>query len=136
MRIIVCVEDRGGMTFGGRRVSRDRAVTADIAEDMKGETFLAEEYSKTLFSNVECSVIYYEEPLKVAGERDTCFVERESLSPYVESITALTVYRWNRRYPWDKGFDIDPLSCGFRLVSTKDIEGYSHEKITKEIYER
>ena len=134
MRVIVCVEDRGGMTFGGRRVSRDREVIADIAKDMKGASLIAESYSKILFEDVDCNVRYTDDPLDEAEENDTCFVERADLSPYADKINALTVYRWNRRYPWDKGLDISPELCGLRLFSTSDIVGYSHEKITKEIY--
>ena len=136
MKVIVCVEDRGGRTFGGRRVSRDREVTADILRDLKGATLFAEEYSKPLFSDFDCTVKYSDAPLDEVGENGICFVERESLKPYAEKITAVTVYRWNRRYPWDKGMDIEPEALGLRLVSTFDIAGYSHEKITKEIFER
>ena len=136
MRVIVCVEDRGGMTFNGRRVSRDRAVMADIVRDMNGATLYAEKYSEILFSELECNVIFSDAPLDASDENDTCFVERESLLPYADKITALTVYRWNRRYPWDRSLDLTPDALGLRLVSTCDIEGYSHEKITKEIYGR
>ena len=136
MRVIVCVEDRGGMTFNGRRVSRDRAVIADIVDDMNGKTVLAENYSRILFSEHSCNVIFSDSPLEAAEKGDTCFVESESLLPYAEKITALTVYRWNRRCPWDKALDVTPEMLGLRLVSTADIEGCSHEKITKEIYEK
>ena len=136
MRAIVCVDDRGGMTFNGRRVSRDRAVIADIVDDMNGKTVLAENYSRILFSEHSCNVIFSDSPLEAAEKGDTCFVESESLLPYAEKITALTVYRWNRRYPWDKALDVTPEMLGLRLVSTADIEGCSHEKITKEIYEK
>jgi hypothetical protein len=136
MRVIVCVEDRGGMSFNGRRVSRDRVVTADIIADMNGKTLLAEEYSKTLFSELDGNVSYSQKLLEDATDEDICFVERQDLKPYTDKITALTVYRWNRTYPWDKGLDITPEDCGLHLVSTRDMEGYSHEKITKEVYEK
>ena len=136
MRAIVCVEDRGGMTFNGRRVSRDRVVIEDIIVDMKGKTLLAENYSRILFSDPSCNVSFSDSPLDEAEEDDTCFVEVEPLLPYAEKISALTVYRWNRRYPWDKALDVTPEMLGLRLVSSSDIEGCSHEKITKEIYEK
>ena len=101
-----------------------------------GKTVLAENYSRILFSEHSCNVIFSDSPLEAAEKGDTCFVESESLLPYAEKITALTVYRWNRRYPWDKALDVTPEMLGLRLVSTADIEGCSHEKITKEIYEK
>lgn len=134
MKVIACVEDRGGMTFNNRRVSRDRTVIADILADLKGKPLLAEEYSKILFSDFQCDVKFTDTLLEEAEENDTCFVERLDLSPHTEKITALTVYRWNRRYPWDKALDITPDACGLHLVSISELQGYSHEKITKEIY--
>lgn len=35
---IVCLEERRGMQFGGRRVSRDRVVTEKICELCEGKT--------------------------------------------------------------------------------------------------
>ena len=36
MTVIVCMDERGGMSFCGRRVSRDRVVTARILEKTGG----------------------------------------------------------------------------------------------------
>ena len=134
MRVIVCIEDRGGMTFNNRRVSRDRAVISDILESIKGKRLLAEEYSKILFSEFSCDVKFSDSPLSEAEKNDTCFVERESLLPYADKINSLTIYRWNRRYPFDKSLDVTPEGLGLRLLETRELEGYSHEKITKETY--
>ena len=51
-------------------------------------------------------------------------------------ISRLIIYNWNRRYPFDRQLDISPAKMGFKLVSVTEFEGSSHEKITKEIYER
>ena len=74
--------------------------------------------------------------LDMARENDTCFVENRALSAYAERIKKLIIYRWNRHYPSDMTFDIEPEKEGFRLLHTEDFEGNSHEKITKEIYVR
>ena len=136
MKVIVCVEDRGGMTFNKRRVSRDRVVAADILNDINGKTLFAEEYSKALFADLDGDVRYSDSFLDDANNDSICFVERRELMPYADKITAMTVYRWNRTYPWDKKLDLLPEDCDLRLVESTDIEGYSHEKITKEIYEK
>ena len=73
-------------------------------------------------------------PLEQASEEDTVFVEGEPLLPYLDKIDTLVLYRWNRRYPHDLVLDL-PLDR-FTLVSSCDMEGYSHEKITKEIYKK
>ena len=70
-----------------------------------------------------------------AGVDDFCFIENASVAAYKEKITRLIVYKWNRDYPADFFFDID-YAKNFRLVSTVDFEGTSHDRITKEIYVR
>ena len=44
------------------------------------------------------------------------------------------LYRWNRRYPSDLKFDL-PLE-GFTLRQRQEFAGYSHPKITEEVYLR
>ena len=46
------------------------------------------------------------------------------------------MYRWNRVYPADTYFDIDLVKEGFVLRDTRELEGNSHEKITKETFTR
>ena len=53
---------------------------------------------------------------------------------YEGKITEIVLYKWNRDYPADVIFEVD-LSK-WRLEERKDFSGYSHEKITKEIYNR
>lgn len=54
--------------------------------------------------------------------------------PYSDRITEVVVYRWNRSYPGDFHLDLDLNQ--WRLVQTTEFAGYSHEKITKEIYRK
>ncbi len=72
--------------------------------------------------------------LEKAEEEDFCFVEGENLAGYEGKITEIVLYKWNRDYPADVFFEVD-LSK-WRLEERKDFSGYSHEKITKEIYNR
>ena len=75
------------------------------------------------------------DPLAAAGREDVCFVENLPLAPWAAAIERLTVYRWNRVYPADMRLDL-ALDRGWHLVAASDFPGFSHEKITKEIYER
>lgn len=137
MNVIVCLDDRGGMTFNGRRQSRDRRVYEDIVKSLSvGEGLLMAEYSGSLFANSGTPFICSESFLDMASDNDTCFVEDRHLENYSLRIKRLTIYRWNRHYPSDMVFDIEPEAEGFTLLSSEDLEGYSHEKITKEIYIR
>ena len=135
MVIIVCVDERRGMTFNGRRQSRDSKIYADIAENMaEGSRLLADEYSKPLFSELAINAEFRGDFLDVAEKGDVCFVEKGALLPYVKKAEKLIIYHWNRHYPSDTRLDIIPENIGFSLVATKEFEGNSHEKITKEIY--
>lgn len=136
MIVAVCVDDLGGMMFNRRRVSRDRAVCADIVAMSQGKRLCMTEYSAKLFSEFEVDICTDARFLETAGSGDICFVEDAPLSRYSDKIESLVIYRWNRRYPSDMRLDISPAKSGFRLVSTEEFEGYSHEKITKETYAR
>ena len=136
MKIVVCVDDLGGMCFNRRRVSRDRVVLADVSKDLGGGFLYAAEYSRALLSECKVPLMVSDDFLDAASTNDTCFLEERGLLGYEEKIDAMTVYRWNRRYPSDMRFCADPIKEGLALVSTTELEGYSHEKITKEIYRR
>ena len=133
MTVLVCVEDRMGQSFHGKRLSRDRALYVRIAAAAAGTALLRmSPYSQPLFENTP--LLASEDYLDQAAEEDWCFVEREDLAPYAEKIDRLVLYRWNRTYPFDQALAF-PLE-GWRLASSQEFPGFSHEKITEEIYER
>ena len=132
---IVCVDERNGMLFSGRRQSQDRIVREDILKEIQGHTLWMNAYSAKQFSHSDCpNLLIAEDFLQQAGEQDFCFVENQCLTPYLDHISTLFVYRWDRRYPADFYLDI-PLDT-FILQSTADFSGYSHKKIQKERYRR
>ena len=77
-----------------------------------------------------------DDPFSVAEEGSAIFVENLRIDERLDSVSTLIIYRWNRKYPSDVKFNVDPVKCGFKLKSSVDFKGSSHEKITKEIYER
>lgn len=135
MDVIICLDDKNGMIFNHRRQSRDRAVIADILNCLNGKRLLINNFSESLFKNTEENITIEGNPLAKATEEDVCFIENFALLPYIERIDRLIVYRWNRIYPADRYLDIS-LDCNWKMISTTEISGYSHEKITKEIYTR
>ena len=128
----VCIEDRGGMRFCGRRVSRDRAQQADLIALCGGEPLWLNAGSAGLFQGQNITVD--EAFLTKAGPGQVCFVEDQPLTPVLDRLERLVVYRWNRTYPSDFKLDLDLAD----LVRTEQTEfpGNSHETITREIYER
>ena len=135
MTVIVCLDNANGMMFNHRRQSRDANVVKDILKTINGASLLIAPYSESLFSQAECSVSNSESFLADADAKDYCFVENTSVAEFKEKISRLVIYKWNRDYPADFYFDIDYAS-DYKLETTLDFGGTSHEKITKEVYVR
>lgn len=135
MKIIVCLDDYGGMLFNHRRQSRDRVLIADVMQDMGEEKICILAYSELLFADYEGRYTVVEDFASLPDD-SVCFVENVDVSPFLESISAVTVYNWNRVYPRDFVFDINLEKEGFSLMSSHEFAGYSHENIRKEVYER
>ena len=134
MTAIVCIEDRGGILFLKRRVSRDREVYRDIAENYS-KVYMTS-YSLPLFDGVEIDAGIRKAPLAEGERGDVCFVESGEIADNLHKISRLVIYRWNRTYPSDVKLGFDPEVSGLKRVSTAEFVGYSHEKITKDIYEK
>ena len=62
------------------------------------------------------------------------YKENTGLQAVEAKIEKIIVFWWNRHYPSDRKFDLD-LSK-WNKVSKEEFAGYSHEKITKEVYEK
>lgn len=132
MKVIVCLDEKNGMTFFGKRQSRDRKVIEDICNTTKHVWI--HPYSESLFLETPISVQIAEDFLKRAGRGEFCFVENQLLRSYVEQIEELTVYQWNRNYPSDMKLDLSLED--WKLVLEEEFAGFSHEKITKQVYVR
>ena len=134
MTVFVCTDERGGMLFMKRRLSKDRVLTADLVDSVGDGILYISEFSESLFTDSDISVMSVPCPLDSAGEGDYVFIETEMLKNHVDKIKTLVIYNWNRKYPFDFSLDISPLSLGFELAETHEFKGHSHDKITKEIY--
>ena len=134
MRVIVCLDDNGGMFFNYRRQSRDRVLCADAVAMAQGTRLLMSSYSQPLFAQDVPNIVVANDFLDIAQEDDYCFVEDRALSDYAEKISEIVIYRWNKHYPADTYFDLSLDKLSFRLCEKYEFEGSSHEKITKEIY--
>lgn len=124
------------MIYNRRRLSRDRVLIQNLSELVDEGTLFISDFSAPLFVNSEVSTIAVSDPLFSAGEADFAFIEDRGALEYKEKIRRLVIYRWNREYPFDMAFDFDPVAEGMTLVESVDFAGYSHEKITREIWKR
>jgi hypothetical protein len=136
MKIIVCLDDYGGMLFNFRRQSRDRVLIDDIISNLGSDKLCIFKYSEILFSAYEGKYEIVDDLSELTDEDCVCFIENVAINPYLDRISEVTVYNWNRVYPRDFVFDIDLEKEGFSLMSSYEFEGYSHENIRKEVYKR
>lgn len=136
MTAVVCVENRGGMLFYGRRVSRDRVLIDNLLELAGDAPVRLAPFSAGLFTKARERVLISGDFLDAAGEGEVCFVEDAALGPYMDKVERLVIYRWNRDYPSDMSFDVQPEEYGLRLADSRDFAGSSHENITREVYVR
>ena len=132
MNLIVCLDDKNGYSFASRRQTKDRVQLSDMLAFVGKNNLFLTDYSSKLFSEIPANVKITNTPQKSADTGDFCFIENIA----IDDINAekIIIYRWNRSYPSDKKFP-ENLLAGKTLVSSYDFKGYSHEKITREVYE-
>lgn len=140
MHIIVCVDDGGGMLFHKRRQSQDRILREHILNDTSGARLWMNAYSFRQFSDMKTvgsgQIVVEENFMDQAEAGDFCFLENVSAKDYEDKIEQVILYKWNRSYPSDFKFDIPLEESGWKLENREEFEGFSHEKITKEVYRR
>jgi hypothetical protein len=135
MIIIACVDDNMGMTFNHRRQSQDRVLRERILAAAKGNKLWMNHYSARQFSEDNAPQINVDENfLSEAGSGEYCFVEDCDITPYSRWVEKIVLYRWNRRYPSDQTLSMNLCADGWKLVYSEEFAGFSHERITEEIY--
>lgn len=135
MIAVVCVDDKMGMTFLGRRVSKDSKLRARLIEICGDAPLRMNFYSRGQFEE-EFSPLVSESFLDDAETGDFCFVEDSDISPFEEKLEKIILYKWNRHYPSDFKFTFPFKEKDFVLKTVYEFEGSSHEKITEEVWER
>ena len=130
MILAVALSENGGMTFNKRRQSRDRELIRDLISLSRGGRLCISEFSRKLFS--EEPVFVTDNP-DALSDSDVFFCERGEDMPH-SGVSRLIIYRWNEVYPSDGYFTYG--TDGFTLAETVDFAGYSHKKITREVWER
>ena len=134
MKIAVCLDDRNGMLFAGRRQSMDRLLREEFLKRTAGSKVWMDAYTAGQFKEARQTITVDEDFLLKAETNDWCFVERSDLQPVADRITEIVLYRWNRVYPSDRKFPMELFENRWELVSRHDFAGSSHEQITQEVY--
>ena len=134
MTAVICIDDKNGMMFNGRRQSRDRLLIEDLIDFIGSRRLMLSPFSALLFEDHKERVTVSPDFIDEAEEEDICFIENAEPSLFMDKTKELVIYRWNRAYPSDMRFEADISS--FRLTDSKDIIGSSHSRITREVYQR
>ena len=129
MTLYICLDDRNGLKFNNRRQSRDSAVLEDIRRQLTG-SLLIDIFSEKLIR--EAGIPYVLPP----ETAEDFFAEDIPSDEILGKTKKLVIYRWNRHYPSDVRWEPDLAGMGFILTETTEFAGTSHEKITREVYER
>lgn len=73
--------------------------------------------------------------LDIAGEDSYCFVEDTDVTPYIDCIDKIILYKWNKKFSSRLKFDKSILNK-FSIVSKKSFYGESFLKISEVVYEK
>lgn len=126
MTLIFCIDDGGGMLFGGKRQSRDRVLNQYLLSRIGDAPLWVTPYSATLFPTGRS--------METCDGEGYAFIED---GPYrLSQAEEVILCRWNRRYPGDVFFDEPTLKAYFKKIATEELAGSSHPKITVETYRR
>lgn len=133
MHLILCVDDRDGVSFFGRRLSRDRELCDHILRLTDGSHLWMSSYSAKLFpDNVVCVDTDFQHK---ADPGEYCFWETAPFPETNEDLESVILYHWNRIYPSTVRFPRKLLDS-MHLENTEEFTGSSHERITMERFVR
>ena len=136
MKIIVCLDDKNGMMFNGRRQSKDRVLVEKIIEMTRDDILWLHPYSMQLFDERTENLRVDEKFLELAKKGEYCFVEAQDVKSYADSIEEIIIFRWNRVYPADSHFPVEMLD-NFKIKGdSTTFSGKSHEIISVEVYSK
>ena len=127
MTLIVWVGKNGEMMFNRRRCSRDREVIADILAMYDPSEISVSAYSSSLFDGARVISNLSE------ATGSVLFLEDLPLPAALAQAKKIIVYRFDRVYPADVRLVIPQ---DFQMTESREFAGFSHEKITREVYEK
>lgn len=127
MTVILWAGKNGEMMFNRRRCSRDGEVISDILTMYESSEICVSPYSASLFEGARVISGVAE------AEGGVLFLEDLPLAPALEQARKVIVYRFDRTYPADVRLTIPQDFC---MTGSREFAGFSHEIITREVYER
>lgn len=132
MTIVICLDNNSGMSFDGKRQSKDRLFRKFLLDKAEKEK---SQISMTPYSYEQFKADERDELIDVkesfSFDESCVFLERKTNIPW-EKVDTLIICCWNRDYPADEYFSI-PIGVECRLLSTEEIPEATH-LLTVETY--
>lgn len=129
MTTAITLEDRNGRSFWGKRLSSDREILRKLIT--MSRTVYTDKYSYAHIPDGENGNFIIADKNKVLESDSLYWTE---IGDIPEETDQLIVFRWNRNYGADRFYN--PLDHGWKMISSEDFPGYSHDKITMETYRK
>ena len=126
MTIILCLDDRNGLSFNKRRQSRDKLLIENILTYKN--VFIAQ-HSASLFTGNAIKIV---ENISDLPNNAVYFHEITEPKNIINQFDTVIIYRWNRHYPSDVKFNLNTNM--YDKIQEESFVGFSHDKITKEVY--
>lgn len=135
MILVACVDRKNGMSFYGRRQTKDRVVQERILQDAyPGKVAMSRRCAAGFPAEFQPHIICRDNPMETASGQ-FCMIGAEKASQYADQIEKVILYRWDTVYPADACFDL-PLDDGWELESETYFDGHSHPDVRREVYVR
>ena len=132
MKLVVCLDEKNGIRFFGKRQSQDELQRKNLFELIENSKLFLTEYSYNLYKDFEFNFEIIDENTEIV--EDSVFLyEGEFLERFLPYVDEIIVYFWNRDYPFDETFDEVEQDC-WKEKEVLEFKGKSHEKITRKIF--
>ncbi len=135
MKVILCIDEKGGVRFHGRRLSQDRIQRADVLRRFGREQLFMKEETAALYADAEMERIHRVIKWEPTIGKDGWWVcEDLEFMKWKEQLQELVLYRWNRKYPSDEQLSLTLTLPLWSCQACDTFAGSSHPLIHVEHY--
>lgn len=135
MYAIICVDNKLGMSFGGRRQSMDSVLRHKVIKYVGINELWMRAYTAKQFEKDPVPTLRVDENyLQKAGRDSYCFVELDQIEDIYAKIQGILLFRWNRTYPANLFLKIPGNIRDWKIKVLEEFQGSSHERITMELW--
>lgn len=134
MVIVACIDKLGNITADANRQINDILFIKRLWETTNEALLFINDCSRKKFFYYP--MMYIDDNfLDQAEAEDYCFVENTDITPYVDRIDKIILYKWNKTFSSELKFDVSILK-DYKIVSKESFLGSFHLRITEVIYEK